>query len=293
MTLRRASLVALIAALALAGCERPGPPKPTPRPAGQGNRVISPVPAPLPPPEPPRNFKAVHVFVALCDNANQGIVRVPEALGNGQDPHGNLYWGAKYGVKTFFKGSADWRLVDAWKGKAPVLRCALFHGRFRGRSVYVFAEAWDGAKMRETLEAFLAAAAGRSRRRVLFGDDGRKIALPVGGGSDLVCFVGHNGLMDMRLERYPSAAGDHRPEAAVVLACKSRDYFTDPLTEAGCKPLVTTTGLMAPEAYTLDAVIRSWASGETPAQTRAAAAAAYTRYQGCFLPAARRLFGAE
>lgn len=27
--------------------------------------------------------KTIHVFVALCDNANQGVVPVPEGLGNG------------------------------------------------------------------------------------------------------------------------------------------------------------------------------------------------------------------
>jgi len=39
-----------------------------------------------------------HVVVALCDNVHQGIVPVPRALGNGQDPSSNLYWGARYGV---------------------------------------------------------------------------------------------------------------------------------------------------------------------------------------------------
>ena len=55
--------------------------------------------------------KTIHVYVALCDNINQGIVPVPKSLGNGQDPKSNLYWGALYGVKTHFKRSADWSLV--------------------------------------------------------------------------------------------------------------------------------------------------------------------------------------
>ncbi|MGC6431949.1 MAG: hypothetical protein ACON5F_12965 [Jejuia sp.] len=38
--------------------------------------------------------KTIHVYVALCDNINQGIVPVPAKLGNGQDPKNNLYWGA-------------------------------------------------------------------------------------------------------------------------------------------------------------------------------------------------------
>ncbi|MEM6697149.1 MAG: hypothetical protein AAF599_02045, partial [Bacteroidota bacterium] len=44
--------------------------------------------------------QTIHVFVALCDNVNQGIVPVPEHLGNGQDANSNLYWGAAYGVKN-------------------------------------------------------------------------------------------------------------------------------------------------------------------------------------------------
>jgi hypothetical protein len=45
----------------------------------------------------------IHVFVALCDNKYQGIVPVPAKIGNGQDPLNNLYWGAAYGIKSFFK----------------------------------------------------------------------------------------------------------------------------------------------------------------------------------------------
>ena len=44
--------------------------------------------------------RTVHVFVALADNQNQGIVPVPAGLGNGLDPAHNLYWGAAAGVKT-------------------------------------------------------------------------------------------------------------------------------------------------------------------------------------------------
>ena len=46
-------------------------------------------------------IRSVHVFVALCDNENQGIVPVPSHLGNGRDLKGNLYWGSSGGVKTF------------------------------------------------------------------------------------------------------------------------------------------------------------------------------------------------
>ena len=61
--------------------------------------------------------RTVHVFVALADNQNQGIVPVPAALGNGRDPQRNLYWGAAYGLKTFFKASKQQeysRVEDAY-----------------------------------------------------------------------------------------------------------------------------------------------------------------------------------
>jgi len=44
----------------------------------------------------------IHVFVALADNVNQGIVPVSPSLGDGDNPKTNLYWGAAFGVKTFF-----------------------------------------------------------------------------------------------------------------------------------------------------------------------------------------------
>ena len=34
---------------------------------------------------------SIHVFVALCDNENQGIVPVNSSLGNGQNSESNLY----------------------------------------------------------------------------------------------------------------------------------------------------------------------------------------------------------
>src|ERR1700751_6185185 len=49
--------------------------------------------------------RVVHVYVALADNRHQGIVPVPAKLGNGEDPARNLYWGAAYGLKTFFSSS--------------------------------------------------------------------------------------------------------------------------------------------------------------------------------------------
>ena len=53
----------------------------------------------------------IHVFVALADNVNQGIVPVSASLGNGDNPGTNLYWGAAFGVRTFFAKNKDWQLM--------------------------------------------------------------------------------------------------------------------------------------------------------------------------------------
>jgi len=238
------------------------------------------------------------VFVALCDNRHQGIVPVPKALGNGQDARNNLYWGAMYGVKTFFRRSPHWKRItvagvkDGARREA-ILDVAAFRLAAGPRRPYVYAEAYDGARMKSALADFFAAAAGRLDRRAVLDDDARRRTVPVGGRADLVCFVGHNGLMDTPLADVPRPAplgGAHRPAGAVVLACRSRAYFAAPLAEAGCTPLITTAGLMAPEAYTLDAILRARAAGAPAETVHLRAAEAYARYQRCSLRAAKRLF---
>jgi len=54
-----------------------------------------------------------------------------------------------------------------------------------------------------------------------------------------------------------------------------------------------TTGLMAPEAYSLDAAITEWVSGAKDNQIRKAAAKSYNKYQKTGLKAAERLFGVK
>jgi len=144
--------------------------------------------------------------------------------------------------------------------------------------------------MTAALTDFFSAAAGEKRVQVNASVDGRTVRLRAGGDADMVCFVGHNGLMDVRMEQFPRRSGRRGPASAVVLACKSDAHFARPLRQAGAEPLITTSGLMAPEAYTLDAIVRSWAAGRSPAETHQAAAGAYAKYQRCSPAAARRLF---
>ena len=234
--------------------------------------------------------RVAHVFVALCDNEHQGIVPVSERLGNGDDAANNLYWGALYGVKTHFKKSADWKLVASLPGpKASVIERIIFkHG---SGEVYLVADAYRGSAIREAVEDFLEAASGGGRGRAAVSLGGKQVALPIGGDAELLAYVGHDGLMDFSLERRPAHQDEVRRKV-MILACASKPFFSGAIKRAGADPLLWTTGLLAPEAYVLEAAVAGWISHENGEQIRSRAAAAYNRYQKCGIKAARKLFAA-
>src|ERR1044071_7139225 len=235
--------------------------------------------------------RTIHVFVALADNKNQGIVPVAAILGNGDDPQHNLYWGSAYGVKTFFSRSADWRLVASYlkrRSEVPkpevMERCVFKH---RTANVYLVADAYQGSQIRQAIVDFLEAAAGGDAESVAVKTGEQNLVLKVGGAANLVAYAGHDGLMDFQLTTLPHGKSGNRQ--AIILACISKSYFSAPLRATGATPLVWTTGLMAPEAYTLKSAIDGWILHESNDHIGERAAVAYDKYQKCGLKGARRL----
>jgi len=228
--------------------------------------------------------KVVYVVVALCDNQHQGIVPVPAALGRGDQPETNLYWGARYGLRSVLDRSRDWEHLGA--GAAPAAEPVLQRRVYRSKTdpeVFLIADAFRGKSIGAAVKAFLRAAGGHPFPWPVC-LDGRKISRP-----DLAIYVGHNGLMDFDPPMVARAPGQPAT-AAMVLACKSRQYFAGILGGLGARPLLLTTGFMAPEAYVVEAALAGWIAGEKGDQIRRRAAAAYHRYQKCGLRAALRLF---
>src|SRR5215470_8532912 len=83
----------------------------------------------------------------------------------------------------------------------------------------------------------------------------------------MVAYVGHDGLMDFRLPMVPRKRNEmHRD--VIILACASKQYFSEPLRASGAYPLLWTTGLMAPEAYTLKSALDGWIDHESNDQVR-------------------------
>ncbi len=230
----------------------------------------------------------VHVFVALCDNVNQGIVPVSASLGNGDNPATNLYWGAAFGVKTFFSKSKDWQLVSQVANPRPtVLERLVF--KHRQRELFMVADAYRGKEISQATRDFLEAAAGRPGEAVKVKSAAGETVFNGDGSAEVVVYVGHNGLMDFELHA-PPRARDERGRRAIILACASKQYFDKSLHQTGATPLLWTTNLMAPEAYVLSAAIDGWMNKESDEEVRGRAAKAYHKYQNCGLKAANNLF---
>ena len=214
--------------------------------------------------------KSIRVFVALCDNATQGIIPVPPKIGNGNDLDNNLYWSCDEGLRRVFQNSSRWQLTSGRRtdkaGDELVMDELEFtHKASKARLV---ASAYRGSQMQQCLRDFESAIRA--------------------GEHDLVVFIGHNGLMDAQLPVV--AASPARKADVIVLCCKSADYFRDRITAQGGRPVLLTTQLMYPGAFILRDAAEAWlGSGNTEA-LRTAAAQAYAKNQGISVKAARGVF---
>ena len=242
--------------------------------SGEFDSTVSEIPIKNPAPVREKNkIPVIHVFVALCDNESQGIVPVPKHLGNGDDPKGNLYWGAAFGVETFFTKSKLWeRLPDPEPPSVDVLQRIAF--RHQKTGALLIADAYRGRSIKNSLTDFLEAASGNSVTGIKIEDT----SLQINGGADVIVYVGHNGLMDFRIEK-PRISEDPGERDSIVLACFSKKYFRALLTGTGTRPLLWTTNFMAPEAYLLHDALEGRLNGESGEQVRMRAAKAYARYQ--------------
>jgi hypothetical protein len=193
-------------------------------------------------------------------------VPVPKAIGNGQDPKSNLYRGAGYGLRFYFSHKAGYTVRQLSSSGQVLDRITLtkdLPGLDHPVKLAIVAEAWDGSAIAAAIDRFLRLAAGY---------DPENVALPVMGGATvaagadaaIVAFVGHDGLMDFPAPSRPMARPGAPPRSSIVLACASQQFFLDLIRVGGSHPLLLTTGLMAPEAYTLEEALPTFAAGGSP-----------------------------
>lgn len=234
-----------------------------------------------------------HVVVALCDNIYQRIVPVPLQLGSGDHPQSNLYWGAMYGVKGFFSRQDRWQAHEV---KRPLREHVLDQIAYvtavehegENKTLVVFAEAWRGKNIKQSIEYYLSALAGQHPEEIELILDGVNTSIEIGSSASVLSYIGHNGLMDFELSS-PSSELASSP-LSITLACKSEEYFRPHFEKLNNHSLLPTTGLMAPEAYTLEAALLAWAAGESGDTIHEASSATYAKYQRAKISWARRLF---
>jgi hypothetical protein len=230
--------------------------------------------------------KVIHILVALCDNDHQGIVKVPKDIGNGDDAKSNLYWGCSGGVKAQFRKSPEWKLIKTVQNPRPaVLERAVF--QHNSGNFFLVADGYRGREIKKTLEDFFEILAGRQieKEREPISQLNREIH--AGSGASLVVYLGHNGLMDITFESMPSGKSS---KEAIVLCCKSQQYFSKLLDGYGAKPVLLTTQLMYPGAMILEAAFEGWMKGETREQIRVRAGKAFAPNQKISEKAATGIF---
>lgn len=194
----------------------------------------------------------VRVVVALCDVATQGVLPPPDTtMCDAAHPEKNLYWGARYGVKTFLP-TAGWTSTPAPFGDTGAVERLRFTKRVAGKDVVV--DAFAFASMASAVDVFLRAAADAK-------------------GDDVVVFVGHDGLMELTAPDVTAAAG---AADVAVFACLSERYFGDAVGKTGAQRRLLTRDYMAPEAYVVDAYIDAVVKS---ADVDDAVTRAYAKYQ--------------
>ncbi|MCC6369434.1 MAG: hypothetical protein IT236_00370 [Bacteroidia bacterium] len=218
----------------------------------------------------------------MCDNKYQGIVPVPPKIGNGQDVNSNLYWGCGFGVRSYFKKSADWQFIKTLKPGNKILERLVF--KHRTKNTYLVADAYDGQFIKDCTLDFLRACSGQLKDTICL----KEKTLGILGHSKLITYTGHDGLMDFELsDQFANTDGKKRD--CIILACYSKHYFGPHIKQTLANPLVWTTGLMCPETYTLHDAITGYLNKETKEQIRTRAALAYHKFQKCGEKAARNL----
>lgn len=224
-----------------------------------------------------------HVTVVLCTNRNKVT-----AICNEDNAKDNLYWGARWGVKTYFRKSKDWTTLPAPAAENPnIVDRALFVKKdpigASNATLYILADVWRGGDARKATEHFLLMSSGENIEKFKVDDQ----TLYAGGEAHVTAYLGHNTLKkwspDLKLRKNPM------PSSAIVLG-RHTTSFTPFIDQAGAFPLLTTKGVVTPEAYTLESAIIAWLTTTDPNKTLEQAAQTFADYQKANLSWTKSLF---
>lgn len=175
--------------------------------------------------------------------------------------------------------------------RSPILERLVFKNT--SDDVYLVADAYDGKYIKDATRDFFDYSVGtnqNSNNQITL----NKQSISAGSKADLVVYIGHNGLMDFSMSASNVTDNQlkqtNKQRKAAVFACKSQQYYSPQLAKTGIQPLVMTTNFMAPEAYTLNALLNGWLKNESPEKVKERVAQSYQQHQKCGIKGAKALF---
>lgn len=244
----------------------------------------------------------VTVYVALCDNDSQGIVKVKNRrICQGDRPDENLYWAAAGGLSATLRKAGWQRLgVDYFSDgelavKAIWRKRVRAGGAVRGRGVtgevpiYLVGLGYRGSHIRVAMIDYLLAVNGDAERT----ERAAGLELRAGGASHLVGYIGHDYFYDIDDPRPLLAL---RGGASVLhkgtfaLSCTGHRLIRPAIARPNAHILLLNRTLGFPGAWTAEAIARAVAAGASARAIYQAAAAAFAAGQGVSLRTALGAF---
>jgi hypothetical protein len=216
----------------------------------------------------------MRVYVALCDNDSQGIVKVKNpAICDGDRPDQNIYWGTRGGLAGFMRNGRFRLLSRELPADGPIAVRALWRKRVAGTEVEIEGLAYRGREIRTAMLDFVRAAH-------------RAQDTP-----HVVAYVGHNYFLDtaeVRAFEEATIASGTTPVGVLALSCLGDRDIRPYLTREGSAILLLNTNLTYPGAWSIGGLLEGLARRVTPRALRDSAARAFAA--GMHKPVTRRAF---
>tara|TARA_B100001750_G_scaffold241966_1_gene254530 strand:- start:429 stop:1190 length:762 start_codon:yes stop_codon:yes gene_type:complete len=230
------------------------------------------------------NLRTIHILVPLCNSEHDGMVSVSTGCDYNK-PETNLFWGAIYGIKTFFKADVNnWEHIqDIQYQGSHILERSIF--KHKKQNVTLIADAYNGKMLDVALIDFYQSLDGTKKENFLLLDWDFEIDVDIYGSSDLIIFVGQH--KDIEYQFNSKTKSDIE---TMILTCFSQLNFCDAVSNTSAIPLLLTTNAIAPEAYSIKGALDVWINNRDSKEILDEASMQYNNYQNCGIKAAKSLF---
>jgi hypothetical protein len=238
------------------------------------------------------------VFVALCDNDTQGIVKVKNRrICRGDDPDQNLYWATAGGLAATLRAAGWKRMTIDYFAKGDLAVKAIWHkrlaprGALRERGIvsgvdtYIVGLGYRGSEIRKAMTDYLRAVNQDDDRPESVAD----VRLRAGGASQLVGYIGHDYFYDVDDPRplLSLRNGDSvLHKGTFALSCTGHRLIRPAIRRGNAHILMLNRTLGFPGAWTAEAIVAAIAEGQDARAIHRSAAAAFAKGQGISLPSA-------